>query len=385
MTIFKFFGQDKRRLFYLMPVIALCSALFFMHACKKEHSHQFENASKDLQKAGARDGGFVVTKAWLTDFQSDLGKVLDEDLPSDSYTAEEAAAGVEALINIASLSDRFASVHIFNVTRFEVDMTDNAEAIAKIYNASYDAYHGFWLTTDTANTVPVMVDVTVEREIGSMANIKVTSVLGVCNTCYDEKYANSSSPCEDVFTSDEAFRVGAGDEDMTMMDFFFNPPCEEACGSTPACGTGLTAYEQIEERINYNYLQNNPPTCPPGKKFVGWANVECVEAWPLDFIFETCNFNSQVIGTCMEYEQLNCVYCAVYDRIGTDPFTIPAGKHFVSINFALDYCVCGGDDPCDYLTQLQATYCYGTPVCRWRIIKTWDNPVAVPINDISLP
>ncbi|MDX1913286.1 MAG: hypothetical protein SFV22_17460 [Saprospiraceae bacterium] len=382
MTVFNFFGHDKRRLL-LLPIIALCSTLFFMHACKKEHTHQFESIVKDKQKAAARDG-FVVTKAWLIDFQSDLATALDEDVPSDTYTAEEAAAGVEALINVATLSDRFASVHIRNVTRFEVDMTNNAEAIAKIYDASYDAYRGFWLSTDTANTVPVLVDVSVERLVGNTANIKVTSILGVCNTCYDENYANSSSPCEDVFEPGEAFRVGGGDEEESLISFYWNPPCENECGTTPACGTGPTAYEQIEERLNYNYLQNNPPYCPPGKKFIGWANVECVEAWPLDFIFEECQYSAQDIGDCMEHELLNCAYCSIYDRIGSDPFAIPAGKHFVSINLGLDVCVCGGNGMCNYITQLRAEYCYGTPVCRNIFVVVWDNPVALSLADISL-
>ncbi len=116
---------------------------------------------------------------------------------------------------------------------------------------------------------------------------------------------------------------------------YWNPACENSCGDTPACEIGAaTAYEQIEERINFNYLANNNP-CPNNYTFVGWVNiVGPIYVEPQAFtegeLKEDCSSAfGQQIGTCMEWEELNCVYCSIYGQIGQTPFAI----HFDDVSF----------------------------------------------------
>jgi len=168
--------------------------------------------------------------------------------------------------------------------------------------------------------------------------------------------------------------------------------CNEACGAAGVCESGpTTAYEEIEKRLNYNYLANHLPT-RPGKRFIGFVDVKCIDIGYVPKVVELYNLGNQSIGTCVKADfsdpnypedPLNCVYCSIYDQIGENPFLIPEGKSFVSINLGVDFCFCGGS-VCEYTAnRIRANYCYGTPVFGLTIAPGWDNPLDTDIDDFS--
>jgi hypothetical protein len=219
---------------------------------------------------------------------------------------------------------------------------------------------------------------------------KTTSVLGVCNTCLLQNYTNSSDPCDgDAFEANEAYYSGGGDEELLIISSYTKPMCNWECGETPACSTpATTAYEQIEERINFNYLANNPP-CEDGI-LVGFINVvtKFAQGPPYDFLQEDCGIDQeQTIGTCIEDDLLNCAYCSFYEQIGIDPFEIPTNQHFISLNIAVDYCYVCILPTCDKWSYPIATYTYGTPVCHGvypPVYPGWMDPVYVNLSNMTM-
>jgi|GEM_PF-1481395 len=367
--------------------LVLASTVLLVYACKKE-TQQKEFVAKPFssEQASSRDAFAITTIGWLDTFQTNLALAVGNNSLTQTYTFEKMAAGVEALINIATTSNKPRTVHQTNVTDFQVTVSGTSQALKDIYNGSYNAYRNYWLSTDTTETYPVVIDVTILSIVGNVLNVRATSILGVCNTCLLENYTNSEE-CDDAFETDEGYFVGGGDEDLDLANFYWNPICNEGCGTTPPCTQGpTTAYEAIQDRINFNYIANNPP-CPNGYTFCGYINVTgpVYAQGPYYFLQEDCGFLNQQIGTCMEDGDLNCAYCSFYEQIGEDPFTIPSGKQFISLNLGLQVCVCGGDTQCEYSTAVEAQYYYGCPVCKPTIpVSGWNDPVLVDLSYLSI-
>ena len=352
--------------------------------CRKDfpqlQSHQMGAKAVDRDE-------FVVTLSWLEDFQPDLVSALDYQALSQSYTIEEIVNGIEALINIATATPEPRTAHRTQITLFQVNTSNDAQAIRDVYNTSYNAYRNFWLSTDTTETYPVVMDVNIDSVNGNTAYIRTTSILGTYNYDLDQNYTydDSSESCE-PFGEEEGYRVGAGDEELSLLNFYWNLPCPGACGETPSDEAGpTTAYEEIEARINFNYSANNPP-CSSNAVLLGWVNVKMLDAYPLTFLKDDCPFvDNQQVKTCMEKQELDCAFCSIYPQIGEEPLEIPSGYNFVSLNLGLTFCACGGSNECDYATPLVAEYFVGRPVCKLTPSYPWVNPRYVDLSNIIIP
>lgn len=261
-----------------------------------------------------------------------------------------------------------------------------------VYDTVYQFYRNFWLSKDTAQTYPYAVHISVGSTSGQTAFLRAIAIVSRSNTCLTQRYAHSPGgiPC-DPFDEEEAYRVGAGDEELSLIFLYVNPPCENPCGNTPPCEAGpSTAYEVIEDCINHNYPLSSPP-CSPNHVLAGWVNVQ--KSYPMflsydTFLTEDCPFTAaQQVKTCMGETELNCVYCSIYERIafGLEPFAVPPGNTFISINLGVTYCVCGGNNICDFHAGVLAEYYYGKPVCRPITTpgEPWGDPLALNLGNVS--
>ncbi|MFN0215199.1 MAG: hypothetical protein ACKVT2_13160 [Saprospiraceae bacterium] len=369
--------------------LSVAASFLLFYACKKEiQPKEYIAKPFSSQQASSRDAFEITTIGWLDTFQTNLALAVGNNSLTETYSFEKMAAGVEALINIATVSNKPRTAHQTNVTDFQVTVSSTSQALKGIYNGSYNAYRNYWLSTDTTETYPVALDVTILSIVENVLNVRATSILGVCNTCLLEHYTNNAECDGDAFEDGEAFYSGGGDEEFLLISSYTLPMCNWECGETPACSSpATTAYEQIEERINFNYLANNPP-CYDGI-LVGFINVETkfAQGPPYDFLEEDCEIDQQqTIGTCMEDDLLNCAYCSFYEQIGIDPFEIPANQHFISLNIGVDYCYpCPLLPTCDKWSYPIATYTYGTPVCKNIIVYPgWLDPVYVNLSGMTL-
>ncbi|MFN0034213.1 MAG: hypothetical protein ACKVUS_04040 [Saprospiraceae bacterium] len=386
MTNLRFFRIRGRYLLFALPVLLTGTILLLTHSCQKEKPQQWAfTGDKPNLQATDRDG-FEVTIPWLQAYQANLATAINGGSMTVAYTTEQMAAGAEALINVATISNKPRSVHQSKVTNYQVAMSSNGQALKDIYNGAYTAYRNHWLSTDTSQTFPVVLEVSIASVVGNTIHVKATSVVGVCNTCLLQNYTNSAPPCDgDAFEEDEAFYVGGGDEELSLLSYYVLPMCNHPCGSTPACQTPpSTAYEQIEARINFNYLANNPP-CGPGQFFQGYINITgplFAQGPKYAFLEEDCGIVDQEIGRCMDADLLNCAYCSFYEQIGVDPFIIPVGKQFISLNLGVNYCFCA-DFECDYRAYPIAEYTYGCPVCRTVPLPPgWHDPVLANLANL---
>lgn len=353
--------------------------------CQKDKTANQFPESRDFSVT-SRDE-FTVTLTWLKDFQSDFVVALDTGFLLQPYTIDEIVAGVEALINIATSTPEIRTVHQTEITYFQVNTSNDDQAIRDVYYTSYNAYRNQWLSSDTTETYPVVVDVRIDSVNGNTAYIKSTSIIGVNNSTLDATHTYTGGDGCEPFGEYDGYRVGGGDEEFSLQDFYWNLACDNACGSTPPNEPGpTTAYEAIEERLNFNYTANNPPSCPLNYVFRGWVNVKKLDAYPLDFLKDDCPFvENQQIKTCMEDTELNCVYCSIYDQIGEEPFEISSGKQFISLNLGLSVCACGGSNQCAYLATLRAEYFIGTPVCKLATTPPtrWMAPKSFDLEDVT--
>lgn len=353
-------------------MLAIVGSILLFYACKKENPKQdFVAKPYSLQKSESRTPFEITTIGWLDTFQTNLALAVNNNSLTTTYSFEKMASGVEALINIATVSGQARTVHQSKVTTFQVSVSGTSQPLKEVYNGAYTAYRNHWLSTDTTETYPVVIDVTIESIVGSTLNVRVTSIVGIYNTCLNTHYTNTAACYGEAFEDGEAYYVGAGDEEESLLSVYLLPMCNHACGETPACATpATTAYEQIESRINFNYPINNPP-CPSGYALAGYINVTgpiYAQGDPHEFLEEDCDIAlQQFAGTCMEDDLLNCAYCSFYEQIGISPFEIPAGKNFISLNLGVNFCYCA-DFTCDYPAFPIAEYTYGCPVCRSTVV-----------------
>lgn len=299
---------------------------------------------------------------------------------------------MEALINIATGTSSLQGVHLYGIRHFSVNTSACEEAMTTVYDTVYQFYRNFWLSKDTSETYPYAVHISVDSTSGQTAFLRAIAIVSRSNTCLTQKYAHSPGgiPC-DPFDEEEAYRVGAGDEELSLIFLYVNPPCENPCGNTPPCEAGpSTAYEVIEDCINHNYPLSSPP-CSPNHVLAGWVNVRKSLPFyitPNSFLAEDCPFTDfQKGGTCMNNDELNCVYCSIYEQIasGLEPFVIPSGQKFISINLGVDFCFCGGSGFCGYTTRVMAEYYYGMPVCRPITTpgETWGDPLYFNLSQVT--
>ena len=138
--------------------------------------------------------------------------------------------------------------------------------------------------------------------------------------------------------------------------------------------------------MDRHYIANNPP-CGTGATLLGYINVTgpiFAQGAQYDFLEEDCGIVDQEIGTCMDDDALNCAYCSFYEQIGLDPFIIPTGKKFISLNLGVNYCFCA-EHVCGYIAHPIAEYTYGCAVCKTTTVYPgWMDPVYVSLSNLSL-
>ena len=237
MTVLK----HSRQILSALSLFLICTILLF-YACKKEtQPEEFIAKPFSLEQASSRTPFEITTIGWLDTFQNNLALAVANTSLTQTYTFEKMASGVEALINIATVSTHRRTVHQTNVTNFQVTVTGTSQALKAIYNGSYNAYRNYWLSTDTTETYPVVIDVSIISIVGNVLNVRATSILGVCNTCLLQNFTNSAECDGNAFATDEAYYVGGGDEELSLVGSYTLPMCNNACGETPACQTPASA------------------------------------------------------------------------------------------------------------------------------------------------
>jgi hypothetical protein len=378
--------------FTLLLVFALL--LTAINGCKKESSNTHNDTNTGIQKpmSVVSRNESPVTIDWLKAFQKNLRTIKEGGIPDATYSVEELALGVEALINVATGTYTESTVlPISRIFKFEVDIVDKNKAFKDIFDAAYNNYRAFYQESGEASTHPIALDLQIENIGEKSASFSVKAILGMRETCFAPKHYVDSKlgPCYGSvgpFGSDEGFFAGGGDEELELQGIYVNPMCNEGCGSIQPCQSGpTTGYEAIEAAINTNYLACNPPVSPePGKVFAGFTNIECYDV-EVTFARENCEATTQFIGTCMKGDLLNCIYCELYSAIG-GTIAIPEGKHFVSINLGHDYCGCGGNNECEYIltSSSYARVCYGDAIFKKPKIVYWGDPVLYAIEGVRI-
>ena len=87
------------------------------------------------------------------------------------------------------------------------------------------------LSTDTSQTSPVVVEVSIASTVGNTVSVRVTSILGQCNACLLQNYTNSGTEYDgNTFAQGEAFYVGAGDEELSLLSVYL-VSCVQSQGS----------------------------------------------------------------------------------------------------------------------------------------------------------
>lgn len=369
------------KIFTFLLIILFSATLYI--SCKKESA--LERGFKEqnsMQSVTSREV-FLVTKSWLTVFQQDLNAASNATSLSTTYTPIQMVDGVEALINIAAGVNSDYQAHRTKKSLFQVNLVDNRLALKSIYEQAYQSYLAHKASLGES-AVPISIMVEIDSVKNGTAFISTKSILGINNVCFIDRFTlNSSQPCATAFDANEGFFVGGGDEELELVSIYTNPMCNYGCGSIAPCTMGpTTAYEAIEERINYNYLANNIPVAPAGYYFAGFSNIDFIYNFPLDNELQNCNLSNQEVGTCLiadlsdplnPIDPLNCMYCQLYSAIedNEEPYVVPAGYHFISLNLAIDYCLCGADNICEaFANKLYSKYYFGKPIFKKKIVPS---------------
>jgi hypothetical protein len=381
---------------FLFPIFVLIFSTVAFMQCKKETT--LPNEQKMEQRQATEREHFSVSKPWLIQFQNDLNTVIaDKNATVTTYTPDQIAAGVETLINLfvgRPQSERGA--HLTKTSTFEVDISGNSTLLKTLYEHAYKLYLDQKAAVD-ASAKPLSVSVSIDSVKNTIAYVSTRTIFTWDCVCFKERFTVSNvAPCATAFSQDEGFFVGGGDEDGVITDpsLYINPMCDEGCGNIAPCTAGpTTAYEAIEERLNYNYAANNPIIPPAGYELVGFTDILCSDPDYIDpAIYQTCGGQlSQYVGTCFTYDgsdplnpsdPLNCIYCQLYEAMidNEAPFQVPQGYRLISVNMGLYYCQCGGATTCDAITQLLRTHCWGKPVFKRKIIIVNNPTLPTQIN-----
>ncbi len=384
--------RGSSRLFAVLVVI------LFVFACKKDvQSIKDIPISENQMNMVSEREITPVTKSWLINYQADLKQVLLDQNISTVYTPSQMVAGAEALINISANTVGSRLIYKMKTNSFQVNLSNDEYALKYIYSQSYQIYRNHYLLFDTTKARPVLIDIKLDSVKNNIGYVSTKTIIGLIDVCaVQHKTVLANEPCATAFSDDEGYRVGGGDEELELASSWDNPMCNNSCGSAEPCQAGpTTAYEAVEERINFNYATNNPPTPPSGYYFTGtYTNVICDNFVDFSFAVETCGLTNQTIGTCLQadpsdpnIDPLNCLYCTIYSKLedNESPFLIPPGCHFVSLNLGIWYCGCGEDVFCDYLAnKVVGNICYGKPVFKKKFPGVWENPIDVLIPDMSM-
>jgi hypothetical protein len=365
----------------LCVCVCVCVTLY---SCQKESKQPHELTNR--QSTFDRDGISVPSKLWLSEFQSAIKKLKAGQIVETPYTQFDVLLGVNTLINFASGSVIDSAYLITHIDSFTLPFSSTPSSqLLQVYEKSYGFYKTFYQSRTDQNVFPSQLEVTLIGNNTETSFFRVKSTLALRESCFaQEVLTNPNIPCEGPFLPGIAYFAGGGDAqlDPELSDFYFNPMCNDECGAIPACSIGpTTAFEAVQDAINTNYLTQNAPTPPQGYRFTGFANIDCNVQQITQNVGNCTGQLFMEIGTCLDNEVLNCMYCELYENIG-NTIVIPPGKHFVSLNLYTSFCICGNDGICGYNldTKYYAKICWGTPIFKKIIIPFWDDPTVVDVD-----
>jgi hypothetical protein len=367
-----------------------------IYSCQKEQSSvQTSIPSPPLnashQATEREEVEVSITKNWLQVFQNDLkSAVLSTATTSGvTYSPDEIVAGVEALLNLSSASQPNTGQDI-KVANISVDYSSTSNALKEIYEKSLGAYNAHLSTFPMESSSPIGIDVLITKQDGNLLSIKVTTFVGF-NDLSELKIGDpcgKNGECPMPFSVNEAYRVGAGDQELILQQYYWLLPCEGACGTIANCQippSGSTAYEKIESKLNSRYSLCKNPCKPLNVSFYSIDSKE-IDASQFTSIFDDnlCTKNAFRIGDCMNSEELNCKFCAIYNKIGQTPLDFPATYAFVSINLGLDNIpCCGGTNACQFPSFLKGEMFFGKYICYGKAPGDVVDGLTIDLNDLE--
>ncbi len=359
-------------------ILFLALISLFLINCTQESSDELAIIS-DVPISTRASGSEID---WLIDFQTHLRNLRDNQSTSASYTNDELAYGIEALLNL-KYGDHVEGIDkILHRKESRLSITDtDYDVFTEIRNILLDDVSDVDADPDLEL---YFFDVDVEIDATELV-INTTSVAKRTDVCSIQKYDNNLG-CEvdcntSVFEQDESYYVGLGGAGA-----YGDPPdsypllsimCPNECGTTPACNVPVTnAFEELEAHIN---ATNCEVECPSGMIWDGtytnittfygvvewsWGDVNSTEG-PL---FEDClnDFNLFACD-CLTSDILNCIYstlCEARQNL-VYPFSIniPAGSMLINTNFGVDYIPNGSGDPNTFHTGFWVSNTYAQPNC----------------------
>jgi len=353
------------------------SVLFFillLGFCTKAQSPKQDNSintfEKKLVKTSLKSKSTELDMVWLKEFQNHLLKAIagKPTFSGTKFTDEQAATGVEALLNIFYGVGKNA-----RTAEITTEMLVSASATGDwldLYKQSVSAVELLLKKNNDSDRSLDFISIEVLNQEAGRVNLKVKASFGNKGTCSIKHYLIPNSvDCLDnpAFDSSEAYYLGI--DGLTGDPWL--PDCLNECGGVAPCGT-VTSYamEETEAHVNANIPE--PDICPSGYVWDGTysdvltISVEGDASWDEQTqggCFDELNMTP---CECLNAEVLNCFYCSLMDEINgdVDPyyFIIPDGFVLMSVNLGVDYCVCDSP-PEEYLTRLSYEYTYGKPNC----------------------
>ena len=127
------------KLLFAIPFFIFAATLFIIHSCQKDAAQRKYVFVQPKTQASDRDG-FEVTGYWLQTFQTDINNAINSNSLTQSYTTEQMAAGIEALINVSTIFNKPRTIHIQKVATFQVTISTNGQALKDIFNGAYNTY-----------------------------------------------------------------------------------------------------------------------------------------------------------------------------------------------------------------------------------------------------
>jgi hypothetical protein len=322
--------------FLKILIVGFLISIFWL-SCQKNSKNEIKPPFFGVETLENRTN-FTVTIPWLKQFQSDLKNICLNNAINNVYSIEQAASGVEALLNLSKNGINPSMYFDTKVHSFLVDPANPTLMAKAIYQNSYDKFRAHFLSLDTTIAFPSTVDISIDSTFGNLKKIKVVTTIGLNNSClnglYGTKNENGLVDCGDVFEEDEAYFAGNGDKELELADKYIIPMCNWPCGKTPVCTpTPSTAWEEIQNAINKNFPK---PANPPGKCLKGFINIEHITNQPNIIPYLFCNNSGNTDGYCMKYDELICNYCKIYELLTTReyPFNYPSDKFFIKLNLA---------------------------------------------------
>lgn len=370
--------QTNMNKFFLPPPLSIfIVVIFLLFSCHKSEIEitDVKEPSPIYSLSEASNENDIT---WLIDFQSYLADIHEGNIPqTNPYTAEDAALGIEWLMNI-----RYAeSSPGFTVYGDSVVVSLNSE------NDWYELYtkardHILLELNEIDSTELKLAAFQLEPiEENGILNGFESKVIFTKNTqCIVENYIVSDEDGCDVFGSDESYYLGL-DGIGNKQDVLFPMDCDNSCGGTAPCGTPESfAMEEIQKHLNANYPDpDSDAFCGEGYEWSGsysdiytsWENYRFDDQRFDDLCYDAYDGQAtwEILAcSCLKSDYLNCLYCAIYNG-AIDPqhpigfLAPPDGYHVVSFDIGVEWQANNTPTLSDNPVVMAIEVTYGKPVC----------------------